>query len=45
VLILKKGRKIIDGTLEEIKRCHTEAGDASLEAVFFRATEETQTSP
>jgi ABC-2 type transport system ATP-binding protein len=45
VLILKNGRKIIDGTLEEITRCHTEAGDASLEAVFFRATEETQASP
>ena len=41
VLILKDGRKIIDGTLEEITRKFSEhAGDANLEAVFFRATSE-----
>jgi ABC-2 type transport system ATP-binding protein len=41
ILILKNGRKIIDGTLEEIKRAFSEQPDeASLETVFFRATSE-----
>ena len=41
VLILKGGRKIIDGTMDEVRRRFSEAsGDASLEEVFFRATAE-----
>jgi ABC-2 type transport system ATP-binding protein len=39
ILILKNGRKIIDGTIQDITRRFSEqAGDASLEEVFFRAT-------
>jgi ABC-2 type transport system ATP-binding protein len=39
ILILKDGRKIIHGTLAEItQRFSAQAGDASLEEVFFRAT-------
>ena len=39
LLILKDGRKIIHGTLAEItQRFSAQAGDASLEEVFFRAT-------
>jgi ABC-2 type transport system ATP-binding protein len=42
LLILKNGRKIVDGTLEEITRKFSEQpGDASLEEIFFRATSET----
>lgn len=41
ILILKNGRKIIDGTLVEITRRFSEQpGDASLEEIFFRATDE-----
>jgi ABC-2 type transport system ATP-binding protein len=40
ILILKKGRKVIDGTLEEIRARFAETGDSSLETVFFRATEQ-----
>jgi ABC-2 type transport system ATP-binding protein len=41
ILILKDGRKLIDGTLAEITRKFSEQpGDASLEDVFFRATSE-----
>ena len=41
ILILKQGRKIIDGTMEEITQKFSEQpGDASLEEVFFRATEQ-----
>ena len=44
ILILKNGRKIIDGTLEEITRKFSEQpGDANLEEIFFRATSETGT--
>ena len=44
ILILKNGRKIIDGTLDEITRKFSEqSGDASLEEIFFRATSETGT--
>lgn len=49
VLILKNGRKVIDGTLEEITRKFAEeAPEASLEEVFFRATnggKESQCAP
>jgi ABC-2 type transport system ATP-binding protein len=39
ILILKEGRKIIQGTLAEItQKFAAQAGDASLEEVFFRAT-------
>jgi ABC-2 type transport system ATP-binding protein len=41
ILILKDGRKIIHGTLSEItQKFSVQAGDASLEEVFFRATSE-----
>lgn len=41
ILILKNGRKIIDGTMQEIRSRYSEqAGDANLEEVFFRATSE-----
>ncbi len=40
ILILKQGRKIIDGTIGEITQKFSEQpGDANLEEVFFRATE------
>jgi ABC-2 type transport system ATP-binding protein len=46
VLILKKGRKVADGTLEEVTRRFSEQpGDVSLEEIFFRATSEPMTSP
>ena len=39
ILILKEGRKIIHGTLAEInQKFSAQAGDASLEELFFRAT-------
>jgi len=41
VLILKQGRKIADGTVEEVTRRFSEQqGDVSLEEIFFRATGE-----
>jgi ABC-2 type transport system ATP-binding protein len=40
VLILKGGRKVIDGTLNEIRRRFEQADGARLEDVFIRATEE-----
>ncbi|HZM03112.1 MAG TPA: ABC transporter ATP-binding protein [Candidatus Saccharimonadales bacterium] len=46
VLILKNGRKIIDGTLGEVRQRFSEqSGDASLEEIFFRATAETKSTP
>ncbi len=43
VLILKNGRKIIDGTIGEItQKFFEQAGEANLEDVFFRATNETE---
>jgi ABC-2 type transport system ATP-binding protein len=46
VLILKKGEKIIDGTIDEIRHKYSEqTGDANLEEVFFRATADTKRSP
>lgn len=46
VLILKKGEKVADGTIEEIRqRFAQQAADASLEDIFFRATAETSESP
>ena len=44
VLFLKNGRKIIDGTLAEIRQKYADQiGDASLEEVFFHATGEGKT--
>lgn len=45
VLILKNGRKIIDGTLAEIRLQFGGLGDANLEEVFFHATGETKPPP
>jgi ABC-2 type transport system ATP-binding protein len=46
VLILKSGRKVLDGTLAEIRLKYSElAGNANLEEVFFRATGDTDTPP
>lgn len=46
VLILKKGRKVIDGTLQEVTgRFAEQSADASLEEIFIRATGDPQTSP
>jgi ABC-2 type transport system ATP-binding protein len=43
VLILKGGRKVIDGTLAEVRQRYAEEmGDANLEEVFLRATGESQ---
>jgi ABC-2 type transport system ATP-binding protein len=43
ILILKSGRKVIDGTLEEIRRQFSaESDNASLETAFFKATQDTQ---
>jgi len=41
ILILKGGRKIIDGTMSEItQKFSGQPGDANLEEVFFKATED-----
>ncbi len=46
VLIVKNGRKIIDGTLGEIRQKYAEQlGDANLEEVFFHATGEAGVPP
>jgi len=46
ILILKNGRKVIDGTLAEItQRFSQEPGDANLEEIFFRATTEPPAPP
>jgi ABC-2 type transport system ATP-binding protein len=46
VLIVKNGRKIIDGTLAEIRQKYSdELGDANLEEVFFHATREANVPP
>jgi ABC-2 type transport system ATP-binding protein len=40
ILILKNGRKVAFGTMEEITRQYSaEAGEVNLEDVFFKATE------
>jgi len=44
ILILKNGRKVIDGTLAEItQKFSQQPGDATLEEIFFRATDESGT--
>ena len=46
ILILKDGRKIIHGTIEEITRKFSQQpGDANLEEIFFRATSEPKEIP
>ena len=46
VLILKGGRKIVDGPLAEItRRFSGTPGDSSLEEIFFRATSEEPPTP
>ena len=45
ILILKKGQKVIDGTLADIKHKFSQQPDSSLEEVFFRATSETPPPP
>ncbi len=46
VLILKNGRKIIDGSLGEVRQRFSEqSGDNTLEEVFFRATGENKPAP
>lgn len=43
ILILKNGRKIADGTLAQImQQFSQQPGDANLEEIFFRATDETR---
>ena len=45
ILILKQGRKIIDGTIEEITHQFSEqTGDSNLETAFFRATSDAKSS-
>jgi ABC-2 type transport system ATP-binding protein len=45
VLILKQGRKIADGTIDEVTRQFSgQQTDVSLEEIFFRATGE-ETKP
>jgi ABC-2 type transport system ATP-binding protein len=46
VLILKKGQKVVHGTLAEVRQRFSEQqADANLEEVFFRATGESQGMP
>jgi len=46
ILILKEGKKIIHGSLEEISRSLPELrGDASLEEIFFRVTGHSENDP
>ncbi len=46
ILILKSGRKVIDGTMSEImQKFAAQPGDANLEEIFFRATSEPKDVP
>jgi ABC-2 type transport system ATP-binding protein len=45
VLILKRGEKVADGSLEEVHRRFAEHPDASLEDVFFTATGDAPAAP
>jgi ABC-2 type transport system ATP-binding protein len=45
VLILQQGAKVADGSLAEVRRRFTEHPDASLEDVFFKATEHAPAPP
>ena len=39
VLVMKKGRKVVEGTLDEVRSFAALSPDASLEEVFFRVIE------
>ena len=41
VLILKNGKKIVDGSLDDVHRRFAEHADASLEDIFFKVTDGT----
>ena len=45
ILILKNGRKVIDGTIAEIRQKFSQQPDANLEEIFFRATSDTPPPP
>jgi len=46
ILILKNGQKVADGTLAQImQKFSGQPGDASLEEIFFRATDEVKDVP
>jgi ABC-2 type transport system ATP-binding protein len=45
VLILQRGEKIADGSLDDVRRRFAEQPDASLEDVFFKATGDDATPP
>ena len=46
ILILKNGRKVIDGTITDItQRFSQQPGDANLEEIFFRATSDAPPEP
>jgi ABC-2 type transport system ATP-binding protein len=46
ILILKNGRKVIDGTIADItQKFSQQPGDANLEEVFFRATSDVPAPP
>jgi ABC-2 type transport system ATP-binding protein len=46
ILILKNGRKVIDGTLADITaKFSAQLGDTNLEEIFFRATSEPKSEP
>ena len=45
LLILKQGRKMADGRVEDVRARFGDGEDSSLEDVFFRATGETEDAP
>jgi ABC-2 type transport system ATP-binding protein len=46
ILILKNGRKVVDGTISEIMKTFSEQSDtANLEDIFFRATSDPASAP
>ena len=45
ILILKNGRKVIDGTIAEIRQRFSQEPDTNLEDIFFRATGEADLVP
>src|SRR5688572_13943873 len=45
ILILKNGRKVIDGTIADIRQKFSQQPDAKLEEIFFHATSDTPPPP
>jgi ABC-2 type transport system ATP-binding protein len=45
LLVLKNGRKVADGSVEEVRARFGASEDDSLEDVFFRATGEAEAAP